>query len=120
MENQDTKNDLKNNIKNWLVLENEIKVLQKELKERRNKKKEFTQEIVNVMKQNEIDCFDIKDGKLMYTKNKIKSSLSKKHLLTSLNLYFKNDKNTITELSNLILNSRKETIKENIKHKIKK
>jgi hypothetical protein len=120
MDGSNTKNELKANIKTWLVLENEIKVLQKELKDRRNKKKEFTQEIVNVMKQNEIDCFDIKDGKLMYTKSKIKSSLSKKHLLSSLAIYFKNDKNTITELSSLILNSRKETIKENIKHKIKK
>ena len=120
MNEEITKSDLKTNIKNWLILENEIKVLQRELKERRNKKKEFTQEIVDVMKQNEIDCFDIKDGKLMYTKNKIKSSLSKKHLLSSLALYFKNDKNSINELSALILNSRKETIKENIKHKIKK
>ena len=102
MEEDSTKNDLKNNIKSWLLLETEIKVLQKELKERRNKKKEFTQEIVNVMKQNEIDCFNLQDGKLMYTKNKIKSSLSKKHLLTSLNLFFKNDASIINELSALI------------------
>ena len=34
--------------------------------------------LVNIMKENEIDCFDISDGKLMYTKSKVKQALSKK------------------------------------------
>jgi hypothetical protein len=111
---------LKNNIKQWLLLDNEIKLLQKQIKERREAKKNYTQDIVDVMKQNEIDCFDVKDGKLMYTKNKIKAPLSKKHLLSSLMLYFKNDTNMVKDVGEFILNSRQEKVKEHIRKKIKK
>ena len=40
-----------------------MKTLQKELRERREKKKELTNNLVEVMKTNEIDCFNINDGK---------------------------------------------------------
>ena len=59
------------------------------------------------MRNNDIDCFDIQDGKLIYTKKKVKAPLSKKHLLSSLSNYFKNNKDIITELSEFILNSRR-------------
>jgi hypothetical protein len=111
---------LKNNIKEWLLVDNEIKLLQKNIKKKREEKKNLTIEIVNVMKKNEIDCFDVKDGKLMYTQNKIKKPLSKKHLLSSLMVYFKNDTNLVKEIGEFILNSRGEKIKEQIKKKIKK
>ena len=112
--------NLKENIKNWLKLDQEIKVLQKEIKNRREDKKNYTQDIVNVMKQNEIDCFDVKDGKLLYTKSKIKAPLSKKHLLASLMTYFKNDTETVKSVAEFVLNSRAEKIKENIRKKNKK
>ena len=40
------------------------------------------------MKSNEIDCFDINDGKLVYTQNKVKTPLSKKHLMSALMNYY--------------------------------
>ena len=113
-------NKLKDNLKSWLTLDNEIKTLQKEIKKRREEKKNYTQSIVQVMKANEIDCFDVKDGKLVYTKSKIKAPLSKKHLLSSLMIYFKNDSDLVKEVGEFILNTRQEKIKENIKKKIKK
>lgn len=113
-------NTLKEKIKDWLKLDNEIKILQKEIKERREAKKNYTKDIVDVMKDNKIECFDVKDGKLMYTKSKIKAPLSKKHLLSSLMLYFKNDPNLVKEVGEFILNTREEKIKENIRKKIKK
>ena len=36
------------------------------------------------MKQNEIDCFDINSGKIVYCKNKTKAPLNKKTLLETL------------------------------------
>ena len=39
------------------------------------------------MKKHEIDCFDMKEGKILYTQNKIKAPLSKKHLMGCLLQY---------------------------------
>ena len=72
------------------------------------------------MKSNEIDCFDIKDGQLIYTKNKTKKALSKKHLISSLLQYFSNDQKTAKDISAFVLNSREDNIKESIRRKIKK
>ena len=115
-----TKEELVQNIKAWMKVDQEMKALQKELKERRLLKKNLSASLVDIMKTNEIDCFDITDGKLIYTKNKVKSALSKKHLITSLAQYFKNDRRMADELTKFIMDSRQEKEKENIKRKIKK
>ena len=70
------------------------------------------------MKDHEIDCFDVNDGKLIYTKSKVKAPISKKHLLTCLSDYFTEDKQQVEKLSNLILDSRKEKINETIRRKM--
>lgn len=111
------KRKLIENVKKWIDIDNDIKLLQKNLKEKRKEKKMFTSNLVEIMKTNNVDCFDIKNGKLLYTKKKVKAPLSKKHLFNSLSQYFKNNKNIIDELGNYILNSREEKIKENIKRK---
>jgi len=113
----DNKEILIDNVKEWLTLDNEMKELQKAMKERRKKKKELTSSLVEIMRTNEIDCLDVNDGKLIYTKRKVKAPLSKKHLLGSLAKYFKNDRERIQELTTFILDSREEKIKENIKRK---
>lgn len=111
------KRKLIENVKGWIDIDNEIKELSKELKEKRKEKKMYTANLVDIMKTNNVDCFDVKNGKLIYTKKKVKAPLSKKHLFNSLNNYFKNNKDVIEELGNYILNSREEKIKENIKRK---
>ena len=113
----DQKTHLIKNVKSWITIDNEIKELQKELKEKRKAKKNYTETLVEIMKNNEIDCFDMKNGKLIYTRKKVKAPLSKKHLLESLSKYFKNNKEMINELGTFILNSRQEKIKENIRRK---
>ena len=73
-----------------------------------------------LMKSNDIEQLNIPDGQLIYTKNKIRAPLSKKHLLASLSTYFKNDQRIVSELSKYIMDTRLEKEKENIKRKIKK
>ena len=83
------KDELVTNIKQWISLDEEIKNLQREIKKKRNEKKENTETLVRIMRDNEIDCFDLDSngGKLIYTKQKIKKSLSKKHLKKNLMQY---------------------------------
>tara|TARA_Y100000389_G_C17213378_1_gene389636 strand:+ start:357 stop:716 length:360 start_codon:yes stop_codon:yes gene_type:complete len=113
--------ELIQNVKGWLGIDEEIKELQKTIREKKKDKKIFTENLVNIMKENEIDCFDITDGKLLYTKNKVKQALSKKHLLNALGAYFQNEGgDKAKDIANFILESREIKIRENIRHKIKK
>jgi len=53
------KEELVSNIKQWITLDEEIKNLQRQIKEKRNEKKENTETLVRIMRDNEIDCFDL-------------------------------------------------------------
>lgn len=124
MENKEqisnTKEQLVNNIKEWIKMDNEITQLKSEIKERNNKKKLLTESLVSVMKTNSIDCFDINDGALVYKKNKIKKPINGKTLLTALQNYYKNDVKIAEEITKHVMDSREEQIRETIKRKIEK
>ena len=116
----DQREELIQNITRWVKIDEDMKEYRKELKTLRTEKKEITNTLVDVMKNNDIDCFDIKNGQLIYTKNKTKKPLSKKHLLGALTKYFSNDPTMAKDLSSFIMNSREEKTNESIKMKIKK
>jgi hypothetical protein len=115
----ETKEELVSHIKNWIQLDNNISTLQKQIKELREQKKNLTGDLVNVMKSNEIDCFDINNGKLMYSRTRVKKPINKSSLLLALKEYFGEDKN-VAEIGEHILNSREESIKETIRRKTNK
>ena len=72
----DSKTILINSIKEWVSLNNQINEIQKTMKELKNKKKQLSTTLINVMENNEIDRFDINDGKLVYKKTKVKAAIS--------------------------------------------
>ena len=115
-----TQHELLENVKTWLDIDNQIRTLQKEIRDRRKLKKELTESLVGIMKNQDIDALNVPDGQLIYNKTKTKAPLSKKHLLVSLAQFFKNDQRMVEELSKYIMESRQEKEKENIKRKIKK
>ncbi len=118
-----TKDELVANIKGWMQADDEIRVLNRELKERRARKKEFSDALVGIMKDNEIDCFDISAGKIIYTKSKVKSPLSKKHLLACLDQYREANPQCnlpAEEVGQFILDSREAKVKEGIRHRPQK
>ena len=41
------------------------------MREKRKEKKLYTESLVDIMKTNDIDCFDMKSGKLIYTKKTV-------------------------------------------------
>jgi hypothetical protein len=113
------KSVLLESIKAWLQVDNELRELQKASKERREMKKQLTHNLVNVMRENEIDCFDVKDGQLMYKRSVTRGPVNKKLLLTTLSTYLKNDKQA-EDLCSFILDSREEKVRETITRKIDK
>jgi hypothetical protein len=114
------KDQIVESIKEWIQIDNELKEISRVAKERRERKKELTNNLVDVMKNNEIDCFDVKDDKLIYTKNKVKSTLSKKTLMSALQNYYKDDPQQGQQVTEFLLNSREEKIKESIRRKVNK
>jgi hypothetical protein len=114
-----TKEQLVNNIREWVKIDTEISQLRNEIKERNTKKKFMTESLVNVMKSNNIDCFDINDGSLIYKKNTVRKPINSKSLLSSLQNYYK-DKTMAEDLTKYILDNREEQIKETIKRKVHK
>ena len=112
-----TKEELIKVIRGWVKTDNEIKQLQNLLKEKKNEKKQQTVDLLEIMKTNEIECFDINNGKLMYTQTKVKQSVSKKLLLSTLSTYFQDDIEKAEELAKHILDSRGEKVTESIKRK---
>jgi hypothetical protein len=116
----ETKEQLVTNIKEWIKYDTEITQLKNEIKERMNKKKLLTVNLVTVMKGNAIDCFDINGGALVYKKNKVKKPINGKTLLLALQNYYKEQPNVAEDLTKHIMDSREEQIKETIKRKIDK
>ena len=116
----ETKEELVNNIKEWIKIDGEILKLQNEIKDRKLKKKNLTESLVIVMKKNEIDCFDINGGSLIYKKNKTKKPVNAKTLMSSLKTYFSTNPMQAEEVTKFVMDNREEQIKETIKRKIDK
>lgn len=116
----ETKEQLINNIKEWIKVDNEITQLKTTIKDKTNTKKKLTENLMTVMKTNKIDCFDINGGALVYKTNKVKKPINGKSLLTALNNYYKLEPNIAEDIIKYVMENREEDIKETIKRKIDK
>lgn len=116
----ETKEQLVSNIKDWIKIDTEIAELKAQIKERTNKKKTLTENLVIVMKTNKIDCFDINGGALVYKTSKTKKPINGKSLLAALQNYYKADAKIAEDITKHIMDSREEQVKETIKRKIDK
>ena len=105
------------NVKEWIKVDNEIRVLQKEMKERKERKKDLTAALVNILRDSDIDGWNTKEGKLEYVKTKTKSALNKAHIRESLSKFIENDEQ-VEAMTQFIYESRGVKEKESIKRKI--
>lgn len=115
-----TKDQLIEKIKEWVKIDNEIRVLQKEQKKRQNDKKKVSAELIQVMRENEIDAFDINDGQILYDKRNAKKPITKTALMGILTTYYKGDVVKANEVNQYILDNREEVVREKIVRKINK
>ena len=116
----DNKNQLIHTVKEWVRIDNEIRQLQKEISTRRHDKKLMNDKLMETMKTNDIDCFDLNDGKICYTKKNVKKPINNKVLLDILTKYYSGDISQASEINNFINDNRIEVTKENITRKISK
>jgi hypothetical protein len=119
----ETKEELVKSIKEWITTENKIKELRGKIKEYNTLKKTLSERLINTMKNNEIDCFDITGGSILYKQNKVKKPINGKTLLLALEQYYKDkksDPSVAKDITQFVLDSRQETVKDVIKHRIDK
>jgi hypothetical protein len=115
-----TKEQLKDHLRQWVRVENEISTLTAEIKKRKLIHQQLSASLLSVMRQNEIDCFDIANGRIVYSKTKIRAPLSNGQLKSALTTYYKDDVEKANNLTEFLLSSRVEKTRESIKMKIPK
>ena len=115
-----TKEEMINNIKEWIKLDNDIVKAKTDIKEKTARKKTLTDNLVVIMKTNAIDCFDINGGALLYKQKKTKKPISAKYLLAELQRFYKDQPDVATDLTKQILDNRELTVKDEICRKINK
>ena len=106
------------NIKEWLKIDTDVTKISNELREKKKNKKQITDNLIKIMKQNNVECFNINGGSLLYKNILSKKPLNKKLLLNTLSSYFKDNNTNIEELVKHIMENREVQEKEVIKRKI--
>ena len=115
-----TKEQLKDHLRQWVRVENEISTLSAEIKKRKLIHQQLSASLLKVMRQNEIDCFDIANGRIVYSKTKTRAPLNNGQLKSALTTYYKDDVEKANNLTEFLLASRVEKTRESIKMKIPK
>lgn len=115
-----TKEQLIHTIKEWVRIDNELRILSKQQSIRKKEKQEMSESLIGIMRSNEIDCFDIKNGQIMYTKRNVKKPITQKALLNILSNYYKGNVEKAEEVNNFIMENREQVVKETIVRKIDK
>ena len=112
MENQSFKNQLKQIVKEFLDIDNEIATLQKALKERKDKKEKLSKLILGTMKTQDIQQMNINNEKLVYQVTQYKTPLTKPYLNNVLSEFFKSEDKAQTVVEHILGNrSRVEKVK---------
>ena len=107
-------------VKTWIHIDNQIKQLNKTLKQLRDEKNNANNNMIRIMRDNNIDVFDIKDGQIQYKQETRKKPLNQKLLLELLLQYPQFGEEQATALNEYVYENRGEVVKESIVRKIKK
>ena len=114
----ETKGQLIDAVKEWVKLDNEIRNIQKIQKDKKKAKEDISKSLMNIMKENEIDCFDLKDGQIRYKKESKREALTQKTLLSILSKHPQLGGEQAEHLNQFVYDRRKVIETETITRKI--
>ena len=106
---------LPNYLKEWLILEDELKVLSNAVKEKKKRMGILQGLITKTMKGHKLARVNIKSGAILYQNKVTKESMGKRFIVSRLTEYFKGDIIKATEVYNFLEENRGKRIKDNIK-----
>ena len=110
------KNKLQTQVKQYLDLDEEITALRKAVRERNLKKKELSENILDMMKKLEIDNLNVKNGKLVSKTTTTNKAINKTAIASGLSELFENDDSRVAEAIQFILEKREKVEKTCLKH----
>lgn len=102
-------------IRDWIALDTELPSLQKKVREKTTQKKKITEKLTQIMKRNEIDNFKTKNGLLVHKQKKQKKGITKKYLINQLNIFYKDNLQIASDVTQHLLSNREEVIKDEIR-----
>lgn len=105
-------------IRDWVKNDNEIRELKKQENIRKIANKTLTTKLIEIMRSNQLDCFDINDGCILYKKTNTKKPLSKKVMIQLLNDFYKDDTEKANQVGAFLIENREEVVKERIVRKL--
>ena len=114
----ETKQQLVNSIREWVRIDNEMRKLKSETSKRKKEQKRLSESLIDVMRKNEIDEFELNDGKLMYSNRSVKKPITQKILLGILANYYEGDIKKAVDVNNYIMENREEVEVEKISRKM--
>ena len=106
---------LPNYLKEWLTLEDELKILGNAMREKRTRMGILQGLITKTMKGHKIARVNIKSGAILYQNKQTKESMGKKFIISKLTEYFKGDIVKATEIFNYLEEHRGKKSKDRIK-----
>jgi len=101
-------------VKEWVKNDQEMRLLQQQQRIKRAENKRLSEILVSVMREHQIDCFDIKDGTIMYKRRNVKKPITKKQLFSILSEYFQDTPQKAAEVNDFILERQQVDVKESI------
>ena len=104
----------RNNVLQWIDIDDKIKNIRSKVKELTTEKKEFEEKIISYLTEVEEDSIVIKDGKLSKNVSKTKAPLKKDTIYKSL-VELVGDASKATEMTEHIINSRPDIQRINLK-----
>ena len=113
--NNEIKEEFSNNVKSYLILDEEITKLNIALRERKKKQKVLSEMIMRNMQTNDIQHINIKNGVLVYKNKETYKGLTKKTLLNGLNIYFNKDEEKVLNAQKTIYDNREKYKKTSLK-----
>ena len=99
--------EFKDNVKQWLELDNQLKRLAAASKERRKKKNDINLKILEFMGKFNIEDLNTKDGIIRYKKTFVKEPLSQKTIKTKLEELFKDDQENFEKIAKIFTDREK-------------
>ena len=117
-----TEGELVAMVQEWMELEKESKHLQATLRGVRAKQKAAAASLIDVMREHNIDCLDVKSGRISHKTSKCRSSVSKKHLLNAIATFFSEaqDPSISAKLTQHIMATRDVKVRDKISLRIAK
>jgi hypothetical protein len=103
-------------IKEWIKADTEINEIKKIEKSKKHARQELSEQLSSLMKTNNVDCFDVADGQIVYNSRTTKNP--QKSLTILLNKYYKEDAEQADELNKYIMDNRRRP-RRFIVHKIR-